>query len=159
MWMYRMNLYIENTELMIHFMELSSYSLGYSVTYPIVVWKNILGQTIDYRNAYRREIFFVEKLFLKHIFFYIFIEHKESNLIRFEYPFDSIVIFWQPISLRFWLNPWIYTLCKIIKKKKIIQSFYFSNKKKEEEKCRKVKRKRKFFVISQHKLLAKKLTF
>lgn len=83
----------------------------------IVVWKNILGQTIDYRNAYRREVFFVEKLFLKHIFFYIFIEHKESNLIRFEYPFDSIVIFWQPISLRFWLNPWIYTLCKIIKKK------------------------------------------
>lgn len=125
----------------------------------IVVWKNILGQTIDYRNAYRREVFFVEKLFLKHIFFYIFIEHKESNLIRFEYPFDSIVIFWQPISLRFWLNPWIYTLCKIIKKKKIIQSFYFSNKKKEEEKCRKVKRKRKFFVISQHKLLGKKLTF
>lgn len=125
MWMYRMNLYIENTELMIHFMELSSYSLGYSVTYPIVVWKNILGQTIDYRNAYRREVFFVEKLFLKHIFFYIFIEHKESNLIRFEYPFDSIVIFWQPISLRFWLNPWIYTLCKIIKKKKNNTEFLF----------------------------------
>lgn len=91
----------------------------------IVVWKNILGQTIDYRNAYRREIFFVEKLFLKHIFFYIFIEHKESNLIRFEYPFDSIVIFWQPISLRFWLNPWIYTLCKIIKKKKNNTEFLF----------------------------------
>lgn len=91
----------------------------------IVVWKNILGQTIDYRNAYRREVFFVEKIFLKHIFFYIFIEHKESNLIRFEYPFDSIVIFWQPISLRFWLNPWIYTLCKIIKKKKNNTEFLF----------------------------------